>query len=197
MDEIEQIANGNVLFLNSLTGVSPYTSLQNASVENGSGSTIKITPKGSVDGFGFCWKQIKEIRSATFGVIPLPTTKNAMIRSLVENVFVDPSAGGTGVQDIIDILEGTDTSILSGNVEIIDLLEVVGAGAKVTPLGKLSVAVEFNGTGGTFNGIIVPNGFRSGWSGTFRNEVSSKGFTVPTVANSGGFMRVLISTTEI
>lgn len=93
------------------------------------------------------------------------------------------SSGG----DIVDIL--------TGNVESTDFQEITGVGVKATDKA-LSVALEFNGTGGKLKGIVVPDSFTISYSGTLRNEVSTIAFEVPTAAGANGFQRVLVSYTK-
>jgi len=121
--------------------------------------------------------------------------------STVDVIWTDGVSGSSGSGDIvaaldtiIDILDGTLRSVLSGNLEVSEFVEYVVDGS--TDI-CLSCAIYFEGSGGTLNGVTVKNGFVASYSGTFRNQVSPIAFTIPTIPDSSGLQRVLVGYMKI
>ena len=110
----------------------------------------------------------------------------------VGTVPVGGSATAANQLIIISYLNGTTTSVFSGNSETPELVEVTAAGIQNTDIA-LSLGIIFQGTGGKLNGVTVPNTFIAEYSGTMRNEIAAITFEVPTVPDSLGNQRVLIS----
>jgi hypothetical protein len=102
------------------------------------------------------------------------------------------SASAANQLIIISFLDGTTTSVFSGNSETISVVEETTVGAKTTDVA-LSMSIRFFGAGGTINSILVPDGYMANWSGTMRNEISTIGYTVPTSADFNGFQKVTIT----
>lgn len=128
----------------------------------------------------------------TFGFVGACT----VLVEWVDGVSGSSSGGATAANQVIIInyLNGTTTSVLSGNTETISLVEYV---ADASTDVCLSCSIFFEGSGGSLNGIVVKNGFISGFSGTLRNQISAIPFTVPTTPDSAGNQRVLVSYTKI
>lgn len=114
----------------------------------------------------------------------------------VDGVSGSTSGGATAAnqQIIIEYLNGTTTSVLSGNTETTSLVAHLIDG--ITDV-CLSCSIFFEGSGGSLNGVVVKNGFIAGFSGTLRNQVSPILFTVPTIPDGAGNQRVLVSYTKI
>jgi len=107
-------------------------------------------------------------------------------------VPVGGSATAANQLIIISYLNGTTTSVFSGNTETPQLAEVTAAGVQNTDVA-LSLGIIFQGTGGKLAGITVPDKFIAEYSGTMRNEIREINFEVPTAPDSLGNQRVLIS----
>jgi hypothetical protein len=93
---------------------------------------------------------------------------------------------------IISYLNGTTTSVFSGNNETISLVEDTVAGTRNTDIA-LSMSIRFYGSGGALNGVTVPDGYEANFSGTMRNEIASIPYTVPTSPDFNGFQKVTIA----
>jgi hypothetical protein len=110
-----------------------------------------------------------------------------------------PGGGGggglaTSANQVIiqNYLNGTTPSVLSGQIEDTELVEVVALGVQVTDVA-LSLTILFDGEDGKLDGVTVPDGFIATYTGTLRNQVASIAYVVPTVGNK----RVLIAYTKI
>lgn len=119
----------------------------------------------------------------------------------VEVIWTDgisgSAAGGATAANqliIIDFLNGTTTSVLSGNVEQTSLIEYLASGFTDN---CLSCSILFEGTGGFLDGVAVEDGFVASFSGTLRNEILAISFDVPTAPGISGNQRVLVSYTKI
>ena len=95
------------------------------------------------------------------------------------------STGGGSVDDIL--------AVITGNTETPELVEDTNSGGSGVTDVALSVALYFDGDGGTLEGVAVPDGFIAEYSGTFRNQVDELDYEVPI----GGNGRVLIAYTKI
>jgi len=93
----------------------------------------------------------------------------------------------------LNITGNVDTS---GATELIadtpGLTEYTGAGPHATPINGVSFSIFFDGSGGTLNGISVPDGYQVNYGNGFNKLTTALPFTVPT----GGNLRVLISTLD-
>ncbi len=79
-------------------------------------------------------------------------------------------------------------AVLSGAQRTINTVESLAAGN--TPAGVQSVSIYFDGSGGTLDGMAVPDGYSEGWSPNKGDDtVSGIPYTPPT----GGNLRVVIS----
>lgn len=111
---------------------------------------------------------------------------------------IPPGGGATAANQLIVIsyLNGTTTSVFSGNDDSINVVEVTAAGAQATDVA-LAVSLFFQGEDGTLDGVTVPDKYVANFSGTMRNEVSSIPFTVPTSPDGDGNQRVIITYSKI
>lgn len=114
----------------------------------------------------------------------------------VDGVSGSAAGGATAANQvtIINYLNGTETSLLSGNLEQPSLVEHLVNGSTDN---CLSCSILFEGSGGKLNGVTVKNGFIASYSGTFKNQVSTIAFEVPTTPDAFGNQRVLVSYTKI
>lgn len=104
--------------------------------------------------------------------------------------------GGGGGGTATDTNQVIIINILSGNTELIEFFEQTAAGFQLTDICQ-SMSMVFNGRDGTLSGVVVPDGFTVSYSGTERNEIQQINYTIPTVPDFNGFMRVLISYTKL
>jgi hypothetical protein len=106
------------------------------------------------------------------------------------------SGGGGGGGTATDTNQVIIINILSGNTELIEFFEQTAGGVHLTDICQ-SMSIVFNGINGTLSGVVVPDGFVVSYAGTERNEIQQLNYTIPTVPDFNGFMRVLISYTKL
>lgn len=106
------------------------------------------------------------------------------------------SGNATAANQVLtnNYLNGTTTSVLSGNLENTSLVEYLANNSTDV---CLACSIYFEGSGGELNGVAVPDKFIVSYSGTMRNQVQAIAFKVPTVPNAAGNKRVLVGYTKI
>lgn len=114
----------------------------------------------------------------------------------IDGISGSAAGGATAANQVIMInyLNGTTPSVLSGNSETPSIIEYLANGMTDT---CLSCSILFEGSNGKLNGVTVKNGFIASFSGTFRNQVIGISFDVPTIADAYGNKRVLVTYTKI
>jgi hypothetical protein len=120
------------------------------------------------------------------------------------NVLVDWTTGIAGSSSgsataanqviLLNYVNGSATSVLSGNFEITDFIEYLADNSTDVCLG---CSIYFEGSGGELKGVTVPDKFIVSYSGTMRNQVNAIAFKVPTIPNAAGNQRVLVGYTKL
>lgn len=96
------------------------------------------------------------------------------------------AGGGSGTAAIVALLTSIDAS-LAGAKRPLEFIEVLASGN--TPDDVQNMVIFFDGTGGTLNGVSVPDGFSHAFAPQKgADTVAAEPFTVPTAGNQ----RVLI-----
>lgn len=120
--------------------------------------------------------------------------------SSVEAIWSKGNSAGAGSATaanqviIIDYLNGTNPSVLSGNIENGSLVEyLIDNSTDVC----LSCTLLFEGDSGELDGVVVQNGFIATYTGTLRNQIGAIPFKVPTAPNVYGNQRVLVAYTKL
>ncbi len=109
------------------------------------------------------------------------------------NVGVDipVAGGGSGTAAIVALLTTINAS-LAGSKRPLEFIEALAGGS--TPDDVQNVSIFFDGTGGTLNGVSVPDGFSQAFAPQKgADTVAAEAFTVPT----GGNLRVIIGYVDL
>ena len=97
-------------------------------------------------------------------------------------------------QDIADNTADLNVDTF-GSTDRISFEEITIAGFYTTD-PCISVSLNFQGTGGTLNGITVQDGFIISFSASLRNVLNGIDYTIPTAPDSSGNQRVLLGYTK-
>lgn len=174
--QIEQLSNNNIKISSGDKVVMIF--LPDTMVIDEQRKVIRFYHNASKNQFPLDYNLINKLTLNTGADVPIPTQKNDVINLLMSTFF------GNYVTAAIS------GGAISGNIETPSLVEYL---TDESTDQCLACSLFFRGTGGTLEGVTVPDNFTVTYGGSLRNQLSPIDFTVPTA----GEVRVLVAYTFI